>query len=272
MKRVLFGLVFLLLTISLPLSARSTGMQSIDSDYHIWGNIAGTLYTYPKDGGGNPDDYFSKEIIFSTYDVRSKIPIERNLEYGRSPTYDDNGNFLGYNGPPPVFAESRTNLFSIYAESGSHHSSWFDDDYRYEFAAGYDGGSGKFPLYPEQTPNDAFAEASWIFKPNGTHMNLSYDFHPDLSWGFPELWLTDLTTQIELLYLKPYRFLVGEKGFNVDPTHEYELRMYTYTESAGDSISSGAKASIQVPEPATIFLLGFGLIGIAAFGRKKFIQ
>lgn len=73
-----------------------------------------------------------------------------------------------------------------------------------------------------------------------------------------------------MLNLNPHRSVVDEMGFNVDPTHEYELRMYSYTESAGDIILASAKASIQVPEPSTIFLLGFGLVYLAAFGRKKF--
>ena len=33
---------------------------------------------------------------------------------------------------------------------------------------------------------------------------------------------------------------------------------------------NGANGSLSVPEPATLLLLGVGLVGIAGFGRKKF--
>ncbi|PKN81008.1 MAG: hypothetical protein CVU51_14545 [Deltaproteobacteria bacterium HGW-Deltaproteobacteria-1] len=179
------------------------------------------------------DDIQSDYIISvdkDAYDVSASAPI--NGEASRTGNY-------GFSE-----AVSNTSLFGI----SINHS-------------GLDAGSG------------AFATAEWTFRPVNAVNQLVIDFDKYI-WESGSAYLKDLTSGTVLLdfSVAPLQFwsdnLIIDNNFMTD--HTYRLAF-----SANDeSYSDGGLARIQVldmtavPEPSSILLLGFGLIGLAGIRRK----
>lgn len=80
---------------------------------------------------------------------------------------------------------------------------------------------------------------------------------------------TDMTTSEELLdFSSMGRLTYNYQGlFTIDPSHIYRLETSAYGDADRGSVK--ATMSLGVPEPSTMLLLGFGLIGLACIGRKR---
>ena len=126
---------------------------------------------------------------------------------------------------------------------------------------------------------DASAYSSLTFRPTANILDITLDFDYNLygfdseSWdGYLHVWLTDVTTGVELLsldYLRDYWFYFDPPSlvyeWSVDPTHEYNLSMET---RAGAWLDAGWYANIDatvsvIPAPSAILLgsIGVGFVG-----------
>lgn len=167
-----------------------------------------------------------------TYDVSASAPINGEM----SATDND-----GWSN-----AVSNTSLFGVHIE----HSGVF-------------AGSG------------AYATAEWTFRPVNEVNQLVVDLDTSF-YGSGSAYLEDLTSGNVLLdfsfgYMNPFptrRNYIIDENFMTD--HTYRLAFSGDDESWSD----GGYVRIQVldmsavPEPATMVLLGLGLIGLAGFRRK----
>ena len=227
MNRLLIVLLWItFVSFSVVQAAHSNSINLLSSEYHIWGNVHAAEEPYPIGG---------KEI-FESYDIYSISPVDYYVTFEEE--YPSHG-FL-------YRAESNTDLFYQYvlARSSSY--------------GGYGG-----TLHP-LSGNDTFAESSWTFQTpsNSVIFDFNWTYLTGRIFTFSEVWLTDLTTGTDMYYFKTT--YLSEHNLwlemNLDPTHIYNLKMYSMAESADDYTGSHLSLSVNVPEPHINFLLVTGFI------------
>lgn len=269
MKRILTFCLSLAVFFAIHPNCYSSEINVLSIEYHVWGNLDGTVWTDPSDS-----DLINPQSIYRSYDVTSSSPISASVD-------------LADFGIEYTHISSVAGSYSLYTSADSCQR------------AGQIGTTG-YEFYPASTtaePNDAFAEMNLIFEAPGSFLNFEIEGSGGIYIdSIPEISLYDITSDFELFSLEIsfddvlYGELLGEAFYQdpypspypptfnllvpIDSAHEYHLRTYTRAESNDDEEGSHISVAVTaVPEPSTMFLLGASLIGMLSYpklNRKKF--
>ena len=117
-------------------------------------------------------------------------------------------------------------------------------------------------------------ESGSVTDPNPTFITGSYDIEGTFSYLLDNFWYDENHDDLDEKLVN-LRWLLGTADGNIDQVTQ-DFSAFGTNDGTGDvlyTIFSDSNASFDlsaVPEPATCFLLGTGLIGLAGMSRRKF--
>jgi len=243
MKRIaltVLFIVFLCLSVSTPVWA--TAFSIIDGAFEITGEFG---YSY----GVNDDQ------IVEQYDISSTSPVSYRIDHTIDQTeyglYAQNTASWSY-----VDFESYTSQYL--GAMGTAKSS-------VRFMSAFDGILGKDILFYGRNPISSGPDPFWTLTDLTTGTLLALN-SPDLPGNFSQPFVLG----VDQWYQSPHT--VGH-DYDWDSTHVYELELFIAVSTdfpyEHKSLATNIFA-VNVPEPATIILLGTGLLGLVWTSRKKF--
>jgi hypothetical protein len=144
----------------------------------------------------------------------------------------------------------------------------------------YDALTGKFWAGGTYRDMYMYNGTAWVYQ--GTYPDLGGNHHDGLEIVSGKLFASDMTVDKMVMYNLPVaNWNTPDKTFNFSGVADVEgmgfgpnqhFWIAGWNDGSFYEIGGGKLQHEVVPEPATMLLLGSGLIGLAGYGRKKFFK
>lgn len=256
-------LIFVGIALLVLLLTKISYAYVINGDVSDWGiNLSLAQYKPYLDNnppsGGLDIDYVTEDNADTT---DGKIKVGPGYSYGN--TYDAEAMYFD-NDASYGYIVVINGLASGGAQDPNNSSLWWDPgDIAIDF--GTDGGYG-YEYGIDISTGDLYQVSGWSDVYYGGHSDANpWEIKTGTDIG--DVTLAYSTTAINGHYVIETSFLLADLGLSPGDS----LGIHWTQECGNDELELTADVD-PVPEPATMLLLGSGLIGLAALGRKKFFK